>query len=90
MSEENAKAPGTAEHVVAEFTVEGMDSVPREEKVRAALTEAPGVKSVDIADGKATVFYDPTRNSKEKLRERIERAGYKIKDATVERDSPLT
>jgi copper chaperone len=64
---------------VVDLKVEGMDCEGCVKSVTRMLSGVPGVQKVDVslAEGKASVTYDPARSGLAELKRAIERAGYK-------------
>ncbi|MBO8140798.1 MAG: heavy-metal-associated domain-containing protein [Firmicutes bacterium] len=62
------------------LTIAGMSCEHCKKAVADALKGVAGVESVevDLAGGKATVRYDPTRASEAAMREAVEEAGYEV------------
>jgi len=64
---------------VAAFTVEGMTCVSCETTIRLALKRSPGVLHADVsyAKGAVRVEYNPQETTPDKLRDAINKTGYK-------------
>jgi copper chaperone CopZ len=62
-----------------ELKVEGMDCEGCVKSVTRMLAGVPGVEKVDVslAEGKASVTYDPAKSGIAQFRKAVERAGYK-------------
>jgi copper chaperone len=62
-----------------ELKVEGMDCEGCVKSVTRMLSGVPGVHKVDVslAEGKASVTYDPAKSGPAEFRKAVERAGYK-------------
>jgi copper chaperone len=61
-----------------ELKVEGMDCEGCVKSVTRMLSGVPGVEKVDVslAQGSATVTYDPARSGVAEFKRAVERAGY--------------
>ncbi len=62
------------------FVVQGLDNPHCAMTIDNAVRNLPGIKRVDlnITSHKARVFYDASKLNKEKIKEAIENAGYKV------------
>ena len=60
----------------ASFALEGMSCSGCVASVRRVLDRMPGVETVDVQIGRATVRLDHDRVSEEAVREALTRAGY--------------
>ncbi len=62
----------------AELSIEGMSCESCVARVEAALREIPGVESVQVAVGRASIVYQPDFASRIEMGRRIEALGYRI------------
>lgn len=62
-----------------ELKVEGMDCEGCVKSVTRMLAGVPGVEKVNVslAEGKASVTYDPAKSDVAQMKRAVERAGYK-------------
>jgi len=62
----------------AEIKIEGMDCEGCVKSVTRMLGGVPGVEKVDVslAEGKATVTYDPAKSGVAEFKRAVQRAGY--------------
>jgi copper chaperone len=62
-----------------DLKVEGMDCEGCVKSVTRMLAGVPGVQKVDVslAEGKASVTYDPAKSGIAQFKKAVERAGYK-------------
>jgi copper chaperone len=62
-----------------ELKIEGMDCEGCVKSVTRMLSGVSGVEKVDVslAEGKASVSYDPAKSSVADMKKAVERAGYK-------------
>lgn len=60
----------------ASFTLEGMSCSGCVASVKRVLDRVPGVETLDVQIGRATVRFDPDRASGEEVRDALTRAGY--------------
>lgn len=72
-------APAWGKEAKAEFKVSGMSCEICAKGVQAQLAKLPGVKSATVSyeDGTATVIYDDSTVTVEKLKETIEKSGFR-------------
>lgn len=78
------------EFMDAEFLVTGAETPVDESRLLAALVEVSGIVDTKISQGRVDVHYDPIAVSKKEVRQRIEGAGFRIKEEEAAAASPLT